>query len=101
MKVILSTREPGRWYTSITSSVYRFYRLHLESTTIACLLKILDPRRGSGRSRSPSSFLEQESILILGAGIHPHSSYWEQESILIVGTGVHLHFSRRGSSSFW
>ncbi len=55
MKVILSTREPGRWYTSITSSVYRFYRLQLESATIACLLKILDPRRGSGRSRSTSS----------------------------------------------
>jgi hypothetical protein len=73
MKVILSTREPGRWYTSITSSVYRFYRLQLESATIACLIKILDPRRGSGRSRSPFSFLEQESVLILGAGVHPHS----------------------------
>jgi hypothetical protein len=47
---------------------------------------------------------EQESVLVLGAGVHPRSSsrssfaFCQQESVLILGAEVHSHSGSRSSS---
>jgi len=48
-QVVLSSREPRTWYKSVVESIWLFNELARKSWTFRIMLKMFDPRKGSGQ----------------------------------------------------